>query len=179
MNPLNKVYTFQEASELWGLGESTLRSRAYRNEFLPGEARKSGKTWLITDDAMRRIYGSQKYELIGGNVVLTKSRIENIIQDLDAQDIYRSTLEKALKHESTGIAYTYIDIRTGEVSTTWEPQGEHEDGTFYIVLCSIDTPIDVEGIDDIEAQVDYWVEDAQLRPNIKYQINNTYEEIEK
>ena len=75
MNPLNKVYTFQEASELWGLGESTLRSRAYRNEFLPGEARKSGKTWLITDDAMRRIYGSQKYELIGGKVVLRKSRI--------------------------------------------------------------------------------------------------------
>ena len=60
MNILNKVYTFQEAAELWGLGESTLRSRAYRDGFLPGEARKSGKTWLVTDDAMRRIYGPSK-----------------------------------------------------------------------------------------------------------------------
>ena len=179
MNPLNKVYTFQEAAKLWGLGESTLRSRASRGEFLPDEIRKSGKVWLITDEAMERIYGSQKYELIGDDSVLTRSRIESAIQNLDILHVYRATLEKALKYDATGIAYTYIDIRTGEVSTTWEPQGEHEDGTFYIVLCSIDTPIDVEGIDDIEAQVDYWVEDAQLRPNIKYQINNIYEEIEK
>lgn len=63
MNPLYKVYTFQEAAELWGLGESTLRSRAYRGEFLPGEVKKSGKTWLVTDDAMRRIYGSSKEEI--------------------------------------------------------------------------------------------------------------------
>lgn len=62
MSALYKVYTFQEAAELWGLGESTLRSRAYRDDFLPGETRKSGDTWLVTEEAMRRIYGKPEME---------------------------------------------------------------------------------------------------------------------
>ena len=63
-NPLESVLTFSEATEKWGLGHSTLRESAKHNRFLPGETRKSGGTWLVTYEAMRRMYGEPK----GGDI---------------------------------------------------------------------------------------------------------------
>lgn len=60
MTSLNKVYTFAEATSIWGLGEATLRNRASRGSFEDGDIRKSGDTWLVTDEAMHRIYGKPK-----------------------------------------------------------------------------------------------------------------------
>ncbi len=58
---LYEVLTFAEAAEKWGLGESTLRSAIHRGRFEEGkEVRKSGKTWLITVSAMKRVYGESK-----------------------------------------------------------------------------------------------------------------------
>lgn len=54
---LNDVMTFSEASEKWGLGESTLRSVIRTNKLIEGvDYRKSGKVWLITKEAMQRLY---------------------------------------------------------------------------------------------------------------------------
>jgi len=57
---IDEVMTFAEATEKWGLGHSTLREAAKHNRFLPGETRKSGGTWLVTEEAMRRLYGEPK-----------------------------------------------------------------------------------------------------------------------
>lgn len=59
-NPLESVLTFAEATKRWGLGHSTLREAAKHNRFMPGEIRKSGGTWLVTEKAMRRLYGEPK-----------------------------------------------------------------------------------------------------------------------
>ena len=59
-NPLESVLTFAEATKRWGLGHSTLREAAKYSRFLPGEIRKSGGTWLVTEKAMRRLYGDPK-----------------------------------------------------------------------------------------------------------------------
>lgn len=57
-NILNEVLTFKEATEKWGLGESTLRSTVNTNKLKEGiDYRKSGKVWLITKAAMLREYG--------------------------------------------------------------------------------------------------------------------------
>ena len=48
--------TFAEATKRWGLGHSTLREAARHSRFLPGEIRKSGGTWLVPEEAMRRLY---------------------------------------------------------------------------------------------------------------------------
>jgi hypothetical protein len=56
----NFVYTFSEAAELWGLGESTLRKARFDGRFLEGEIRQSGSTWLVTRQAMERLYGESK-----------------------------------------------------------------------------------------------------------------------
>lgn len=56
---LKEVMTFAEASEMWGLGESTLRSTVKTDKLIENiDYKKSGKVWLITKDAMVRIYGT-------------------------------------------------------------------------------------------------------------------------
>jgi hypothetical protein len=54
------------------LGHSTLREAAKHNRFLPGEIRKSGGTWLVTEEAMRRLYGEPKG---GENMYYRKNNI--------------------------------------------------------------------------------------------------------
>lgn len=59
-NPLDSVLTFAEATEKWGLGNSTLRESVRNDRFQEGEVRKSGNTWLVTYEAMKRLYGEPK-----------------------------------------------------------------------------------------------------------------------
>lgn len=55
-----EVLTFAEASDLWNLSDGTLRHAAARGTFTDKEIRKSGSTWLITKEAMKRVYGSNE-----------------------------------------------------------------------------------------------------------------------
>lgn len=61
---INEVLTFAEAAELWGLSMGTLRmrlSKGYMGDLIEGvDYRKSGKVWLITKDAMLKLYGPIK-----------------------------------------------------------------------------------------------------------------------
>lgn len=55
---LNDIMTFPEASKIWGLGESTLRSVVKQDRLKEGiDYRKSGSSWLITKAAMIKLYG--------------------------------------------------------------------------------------------------------------------------
>jgi len=61
IEPIQFVMTFAEATDRWQLGVSTLRSmtgdgRLEENK----DYRKSGKVWLITYDAMVKLYGEPK-----------------------------------------------------------------------------------------------------------------------
>lgn len=56
-NPLECVFTAAEAAERWYLSVSTVRNACLAGRFLINEARKSGKTWLVTRAAMERLYG--------------------------------------------------------------------------------------------------------------------------
>ncbi|WP_248922502.1 helix-turn-helix domain-containing protein [Olsenella intestinalis] len=50
--------SFADASELWGLSESTLRKAVSYGKIVSGvDARKFGKQWLVTRAAMEREYG--------------------------------------------------------------------------------------------------------------------------
>ena len=55
---IKDVMTFKEASEIWGLGDSTLRSTIRTNKLTEGiDYWKSGAVWLITKKAMIKVYG--------------------------------------------------------------------------------------------------------------------------
>ncbi|WP_273061703.1 helix-turn-helix domain-containing protein [Lancefieldella rimae] len=59
VTPFDGLISFSDASELWGLSESTLRKAVSYGEIFPGlDARKYGKQWIINYDAMLREYGN-------------------------------------------------------------------------------------------------------------------------
>ncbi len=56
--PFDDLMSFSDASELWGLNESTLRKAISYGKIVPGvDARKYGKQWIVTREAMEREYG--------------------------------------------------------------------------------------------------------------------------
>lgn len=56
--PFDGLMAFSDASELWGLSESTLRKAVSYGKIVPGvDARKYGKQWVVTREAMSREYG--------------------------------------------------------------------------------------------------------------------------
>ena len=61
---LQEVMTAAEAAELWGKAPITVQQACsgYKKappRFLPTEARKAGRIWLVTRAGMERIYGSK------------------------------------------------------------------------------------------------------------------------
>jgi len=61
MIDLNKVLTFSEAAQKWGLANgATIRKAVERNKFDLYEVKKSGNVWLTTYDAMYRVFGPPK-----------------------------------------------------------------------------------------------------------------------
>jgi hypothetical protein len=56
----SEVMTGPEAAEKWGVGESTIRNYANAGQFLPSEARRAGRSWLITKKGMSRVFGLRR-----------------------------------------------------------------------------------------------------------------------
>ena len=60
-NPFDNLMAFGDATEIWGLNESTLRKAIAYGRLINGvDVCKFGKQWVITMDAMRREYGEPK-----------------------------------------------------------------------------------------------------------------------
>lgn len=61
---INDVLTITEAGSLWNKGVSTLRRNFMANASfkLNVDCRKSASTWLVTKEAMLRVYGEPKNE---------------------------------------------------------------------------------------------------------------------
>ncbi|MBR0399273.1 MAG: DUF2442 domain-containing protein [Mogibacterium sp.] len=63
--PFDGIIAFGDATEIWGLNESTLRKAISYGRLVVGiDVCKYGKQWVITADSMRRLYGEPKrYDL--------------------------------------------------------------------------------------------------------------------
>lgn len=62
--PFDNLMAFSDATQLWGLNESTLRKAISYGRLINGvDVCKYGKQWIITMDAMRREYGEPKEEI--------------------------------------------------------------------------------------------------------------------
>ncbi len=56
--PFDGLIAFSDATEIWGLNESTLRKAIAYGKLINGvDVCKYGKQWVISSDAMRREYG--------------------------------------------------------------------------------------------------------------------------
>ena len=59
--PCDGLMAFTDATQLWGLNESTLRKAIAYGKLVNGvDACKYGKQWVISMDAMKREYGQPK-----------------------------------------------------------------------------------------------------------------------
>lgn len=59
--PFDRLLSFGDATELWGLSESTLRKAVSYRRLVDGiDVKKYGKQWLVTRDAMEREYGQPR-----------------------------------------------------------------------------------------------------------------------
>ena len=57
--PFDGLMAFSDATELWGLNESTLRKAISYGKLVNGvDVCKFGKQWVVSVDAMRREYGN-------------------------------------------------------------------------------------------------------------------------
>jgi hypothetical protein len=57
------LYTFLEVDEIYGIDDSCLRKQVVRNKFIIGEeVKKMGRTWIITEQAMVKSFGTLKFE---------------------------------------------------------------------------------------------------------------------
>ena len=61
-NPFDGLLSFKEATDRWGLNESTLRKAVTYGKLVEGvDCKKFGKQWIVTKQAMIREYGSASY----------------------------------------------------------------------------------------------------------------------
>ena len=67
MNALEEVLTLKEASQIWQVSDNTLKQKCIGRvkgdlAFTQEECRQSGKTWLVTRQAMIRLYGEPPHD---------------------------------------------------------------------------------------------------------------------
>ncbi|MBO5967916.1 MAG: DUF2442 domain-containing protein [Clostridia bacterium] len=63
--PFDGLMAFSDATELWGLNESTLRKAISYGKLVNGvDVCKFGKQWVVSVDAMKREYGSAERKSI-------------------------------------------------------------------------------------------------------------------
>lgn len=57
---INNILTFTEAAEKWNIDSSTLRKLVNTDKLIKDvDYRKSGNVWLITKEAMKKVYGEE------------------------------------------------------------------------------------------------------------------------
>ena len=60
-SPFDGLMSFADATELWGLHESTLRKAVGYGKLIDGvDVCKFGKQWVVSTEAMRREYGEPR-----------------------------------------------------------------------------------------------------------------------
>jgi hypothetical protein len=89
--------------------------------------------------------------------ILEREKLEELINNLSPFEIYKDTFQKADNYMHSGIAYTYIDARTGMINICWLQSNNfnHPWDSFYeIWLCDLksgDQKIDLNTPDNILA----------------------------
>ena len=57
---IDRVFTFSEACSLYNLNSSTLNKNLEYDSYMEGEVKRSGRIWLITLNAMERLYPNKR-----------------------------------------------------------------------------------------------------------------------
>lgn len=76
------LYTFSEVGEIYNIDSSCLRKKICFDKFVVGkDVKKFGKTWLITEQAMIKYFGLEKFEYFNLRKVREDQAIRKMIND--------------------------------------------------------------------------------------------------
>lgn len=76
------LYTFSEVGEIYDIDSSCLRKKICFDKFVVGkDVKKFGKTWLITEQAMIKYFGVDKFEYFKLIKVKENQSIKKMITD--------------------------------------------------------------------------------------------------
>ena len=97
--------------------------------------------YLEAKDARKEIeYGRNGEKSI---FAIDRAVIEELIDDLDAAEVYKIAYEEAIGYSFSGTAYAILDVTDGEIFSRWLMQNNYLMDDFgEIVLCSINTPLE-------------------------------------
>ena len=71
--PFDGLIAMSDATEMWGLNESTLRKAISYGKLIEGlDAQKFGKQWIVSEESMLREYGKPKEDLTAAPVDFSK-----------------------------------------------------------------------------------------------------------
>ena len=84
------LYTFMEVAKIYGMDDSSLRKQVARDKFVIDEdIKKMGRTWIITEQAMVKNFGTLKFEEYKNKEAKKKK--------VNAQNIKQSTMKSRKK----------------------------------------------------------------------------------
>ena len=120
--------------------------------------------WLIVEDARKEI----EYSIFA----IDRAVIEELIDDLDAAEVYKITYEEAIGYSFSGTAYAILDVTDGKIFSRWLMQNNYLMDDFgEIVLCSINTPLETPTENDL-------LDDEELTEFHRYIDEHEYKSIE-
>lgn len=109
------LYTFLEVAEIYGVDSSCLRKQVSRGKFvIDEEIKKIGTTWIITEQAMVKNFGSLKFEEYKNK----KSKKEKRVS-LKAQDKKINTQKVKTKSTRSNKKATSINEKEEKVNDSW------------------------------------------------------------
>lgn len=109
------LYTFLEVAEIYGIDSSCLRKQVSRGKFvIDEEIKKIGTTWIITEQAMVKNFGSLKFEEYKNK----KSKKEKRVS-LKAQDKKINTQKVKTKSTRSNKKATSINEKEEKVNDSW------------------------------------------------------------
>lgn len=139
--------------------------------------RKGYETFISADtDYLEAIDARQEIEY-GRNgeksiFAIDRAVIEELIDDLDAAEVYKIAYEEASGYSFSGTAYAILDVTDGEIFSRWLMQNNFLVDDFgEIVLCSINTPIETPTENEL-------LSDNELREFHNYIDEHEYRSIE-
>lgn len=87
------LYTFMEVAKIYGMDDSSLRKQVARDKFVIDEdIKKMGRTWIITEQAMIKNFGTLKFE--------EYKKKESKKKKVNAQNIKQKTTRSPKKVDS-------------------------------------------------------------------------------
>lgn len=133
---LKKIYTFAEASELWGLSESTLRRAQRSGRFKEGETKKSGGTWIVTRAAMERLYGEEPEKTLKkGGIKMTRTKWQDVLEHAKyfAENDYLQGIEPGSWEKKNAMRDLEDHLRLNSIWTKYEGTDEEDEVMKYFI----------------------------------------------